>query len=819
MFMSTSFFMRYRQRFALAILSAALSFNALAADKFDGAAASDFSKSAPQDSTALLLEQITISAGVKNVKNSPLRLQSVDDSEIRSKAIGRTYPELLREIPGIYSTAETGSYGDAKINIRGFKQENISVLLNGIPISGLTTGNMFWNNWLGLTDATATIQVQKGIGGSMLSDNSVGGTINIITKSPIAVPAVEVGYSYTNYGLSKGHFSYNSGDLGKGWAFTLMGSYTWGHGYVECTDVKQGSYMLSLSKKFNERHSLLFTALGGPERHQQRSQRLTYAEFEKYGGSYSKNWGYYTDDNGNKIAKTVSENVYFKPYFTLNHFYSNNKDFKLNTAAYFSIGDGGGVWTETKGKKILSYQKDGHIDWDAVIANNKAVSSSSSGFTKEGSAHNIMSDFMAGNLQIGVTSTALIDFSDKLNLEAGLHYQHYDTWEKEQITDLLGGSYWYEDYEKNSLMGLAGRNPYKQVGDYIRTYNGKVLNYGTLYAMLNFTSKKWILNVGSSLNGSTHQRWDRYNYAGDDVYSDVQYKLGASVKAGALFKASDRNSFYLNGALYSRVPYSSVIFANGNNHPSENVKNEKNLLGELGYRFVYSRGGVEATFYAAYWKNKSIMSNPYKPLEEDAYKFMITGLDAFHYGFEVDAFHNFGQWLRVDAYASIGSWKWKNNVNAKIYDPYTDLVTSEVNVYSDGLPVGDAPQTQIGASLLARPFCKLSGCAANWLKEFSVGLNWQFNDRYWADFEPNTRTNPNDNADPYRIPAYHLANLQLSNTFHTSALDIQIFFNMNNLFNAEYIIRGKDGADHTAATFTGYWGEARNCNFGIRLNF
>lgn len=815
--MSTSFFMRCGQKISLTILTMALSLNAMAADNVGVEEGSYKPESLPQDSTALLLEQITVSAGLKYKRNSPLRLQSVDDSQIRAKAVGRTYPELLKEIPGIYATAETGSYGDAKINIRGFKQENISVLLNGIPISGLTTGNMFWNNWLGLTDATATIQVQKGIGGSMLSDNSVGGTINIITKSPVSVPVVEVGYSYTDYGVSKGHFSYNSGDLGKGWAFTLMGSYTWGHGYVECTDVKQGSYMFSLSKKFNESHSLLFTAIGGPERHQQRSQRLSYAEYEKYGGTYSKNWGYYTDENGKRVQRTISENVYFKPYFTLNHFYTNNRNFKLNTAAYFSIGDGGGLWTETKGKRIIAFQKDGHIDWDAVIANNKATATAQ--LTKEGSAQNIMSDYMAGNLQIGVTSTALVDLSDKWNLEAGLHYQHYETWEKEQITDLLGGSYWYEDYEKNSLMGLAGRDPYKEVGDYIRTYNGKVLNYGTLYAMLNYTSKSWILNLGASLNGSTHQRWDRYNYSGDDVYSDVEYKLGASVKAGLLFKATNRSSFYLNGGLYSRVPYSSVIFANGNNHPSEDVKNEKNILGELGYRFVYTNGGVEATFYSAYWKNKSIMSSPYKPLEEDAYKFMITGLDAFHYGFEIDAFHNFTNWLRLNAYASIGRWEWKNDVNAKIYDSYSDKVKAEVNVYSDGLPVGDAPQTQVGASISVRPFHTLSGCAANWLKDFSLSMNWQFNDRYWADFEPNTRTDASDRTDPYRIPSYHLVNLQVSNIFHTSFTDIQIFFNLNNLFNEEYIIRGKDGADHSAATFAGYWGEARNCNFGIRLNF
>ena len=140
--------------------------------------------------SSILIKEIVVSSGVKRREVSPLRLVDIDEQTIAVKAAGKTYPELLQDIPGIYATAETGSYGDAKINIRGFKQENISVLLNGIPISGLTSGSMYWNNWMGLTDATATIQVQKGVGGSMLSDNSVGGSINIITKSPWQEPFV-----------------------------------------------------------------------------------------------------------------------------------------------------------------------------------------------------------------------------------------------------------------------------------------------------------------------------------------------------------------------------------------------------------------------------------------------------------------------------------------------------------------------------------------------------------------------------------------------------------------------------------------------------
>ena len=204
--------------------------------------------------TSYLIKEIIVSSGIKRKNVSPLRLVDIDEKTIAIQAAGKTYPELLKDIPGIYATAETGSYGDAKINIRGFKQENISVLLNGIPISGLTSGSMYWNNWMGLTDATANIQVQKGVGGSMLSDNSVGGSINIVTKSPGLKPSYGVGYNYATGGTSKAFVNYNSGVLGNGWGISFMVSKVWGTSWVECTDVNSWSYLASISKKINKKH-------------------------------------------------------------------------------------------------------------------------------------------------------------------------------------------------------------------------------------------------------------------------------------------------------------------------------------------------------------------------------------------------------------------------------------------------------------------------------------------------------------------------------------------------------------------------------------
>ena len=367
------------------------------------------------------LNEIRISASFMPEKSTPLRLTSVNHSEISAKATGQTFPELLKRVPGIYATAESGSYGDAKINIRGFKQENISVMLNGIPISGLTTGGMYWNNWAGLADATSMIQVQKGPGASMLSDNSMGGTINIITTLPVERASASAGVSATDYGLFKYQASLNSGVLKNGWALSLSTSYVTGKTFIESSDVNSWAYLLTVSKKIGERHSLVMTLLGSPERHQQRSAKLTAAEVEEYGTSYNKNWGWYDGKRRN-----ISENFYHKPYLTIHHFYKITPATTMNSAVYLSTGDGGGKWSESKGKSIIEFQKDGQIDWNEVISTNRDP--------QTGESIRVQTDYLAGHLQTGFKWGINTKISPNLSLESGLHYQFYSTWEKEVIT-------------------------------------------------------------------------------------------------------------------------------------------------------------------------------------------------------------------------------------------------------------------------------------------------------------------------------------------------------------------------------------------------
>ena len=57
-------------------------------------------------------------------------------------------------------TKEGGGFGDSKINVRGFEQNNIAVMMNGVPVNDMETGWVYWSNWAGLADVTNKMQVQ-----------------------------------------------------------------------------------------------------------------------------------------------------------------------------------------------------------------------------------------------------------------------------------------------------------------------------------------------------------------------------------------------------------------------------------------------------------------------------------------------------------------------------------------------------------------------------------------------------------------------------------------------------------------------------------
>ena len=725
------------------------------------------------------LQEVVIRDNFGSTETTPLSIKTLQPSHIKLYSTSPNYVEMMQGIPGVYATPSTGSYGDATLNIRGFKQENISILLNGIPIQGLTSGSMYWNNWMGLAEATYAVQIQKGMGSSMLADCAMGGMVNIITKTGEGSPEWDFSTSYTQFGTKKAMLSYSTGQLKHGWSANMMVSGVYGDGFVEASEVKSMSYLLSVSKILNDNNTLIFTALGSPEQHDQRNTELSNEEVDKYGRGYSKNWGYL---NGEKYS--IGRNHYFKPYFTLQHLMDKGA-LHMKNSLYLAIADGGGrsTYNDTTIVKysIIEHQgADGHIDFNSVIADNNAA----------GVSGNFILDYLSGHTQAGAIVSADYNLNNRLTVSSGLQYQYFDTWSKMVILDLLGPDH-YSAYGKDYY-----------VGDYVGSRYGRTTHLASAFGQIKYDGRKINANLGVSVFSGNYRRHDDAS----GKVSDWAHGWGTTVKSGLLYHITGRSQAFINLGYNSRLPYAGTYLVSSDLSIKDDVTNEENLMAEVGTRINWNGGGFSLSAYAADWRNKTVTVDIAKRANEKVQKYYITGLNALHMGVELSVEQQITSWASLNAYANLASWKWKSSGSALIYDGYTGETLNTYTIYCDGLHVGDSPQTQIGADA---NFSLPMG--------FYARLAWQFNDRMYADFEPKSRIDQSS-PDAYRLPSWNVIDATLGWSRQlTDNIHFDVFAVGRNLTDEYYVERAIDKPKQN--TFTGYWGAPRTLSIGMKLSW
>ena len=120
-------------------------------------------------STTIELKDVTVTSQIAIQRKTPVAVSNISFETIEEKLGNAEFPEVLKSTPGVYATKSGGGYGDSKINMRGFKSENIAVMVNGVPVNDMEWGGVYWSNWAGLSDVTRTMQTQRGLGASKVS--------------------------------------------------------------------------------------------------------------------------------------------------------------------------------------------------------------------------------------------------------------------------------------------------------------------------------------------------------------------------------------------------------------------------------------------------------------------------------------------------------------------------------------------------------------------------------------------------------------------------------------------------------------------------
>lgn len=756
---------------------------------------------------SISLSEISILEDLAQERKNPVSFSSVSAVKISTELGDRPLPEILENTPGVYASRDGGGSGDASIAIRGFGQENIAVLLNGVPINGAENGLVYWNNWIGLTEAAGSIQIQKGIGASKVALNSVGGTINIVTKKQALVSGGSLSFNTTDYGNKKTTFQYNTGQLTNGFSISLLASHTSGNGYIDATYVDAWAYYLNINKQLSNKQFLTFTMLGGPEKHGQRNLKISEKEVEHYGYKYNKDWG-----SLNGKIKNASENFYHKPFISLNHYYTPNNETTIANSVYFSPGKGGGKWSDSYNYSpgIFEFRNaSGQIDWDSIYEynqNNQNKYVQDNGDTVSGFSNLVQTDFLASHIWAGWITNIEKEINPGTKFITGFHYRYFTSNLTEKVSDLLGGQFYIDDYSW-SLAGVAGRNQIKMPGDIIRMQNGALLHQASLFMQIEKKTEKTALFAAGTVSNSSYRRHDEYNYP-TDKWSEWVNKPGFDLKAGINYNLSKTQNIFLNGGYFSKAPYYKFIFGNYTNIPVQNIQNEKVTTIESGYGLRADKLNLLANIYYTFWQDVSFLSNEYIQLENNNQsRAMVNGLDAIHFGTELESNYRINEKLTVGAFLSLGNWKWNNDVEAILYDE-NDQIVDTVNVYAKGLYVGGQPQIQTGIILKSRI-----------LDFFEIKFDISYNARNYAMFDPTQRNNEADRSQSLLLPSYYLSNIRMQFPFKISNYEVLAYANCNNIFNTNYILKGEDGAKHDMDTFKGFWSFGRTFDLGFKFSF
>ncbi len=154
------------------------------------------------DVSALELSALEVLASRAGEK-TPVAYTNISKQEMEARLGSQDIPMILNTTPSVYATGQGGGAGDARINVRGFNQRNVAVMINGVPQNDMENGWVYWSNWDGVGDATSSIQMQRGLSAVNLATPSIGGTrLSVLLSYGKPVMA-----SLMQLGLMHGHIT------------------------------------------------------------------------------------------------------------------------------------------------------------------------------------------------------------------------------------------------------------------------------------------------------------------------------------------------------------------------------------------------------------------------------------------------------------------------------------------------------------------------------------------------------------------------------------------------------------------------------------
>jgi outer membrane receptor protein involved in Fe transport len=827
------------------------------------------------------LSEIVVKSSVVDIakdRKTPVAVSTIKASEIQAKLGTQEFPEVLKNTPSVYAVKGGGGFGDSRISIRGFSQNNIAVMINGVPVNDMENSSVYWSNWAGLSDVTSAMQVQRGLGSSKLAIASVGGTINIVTKTSDQKEGGAVGSSFGNANYLKTQASYSTGKLENGLSASVLYSHTMGDGYVDGTNFVGDNYFIALGYSTkNNKHDIQFTFTGAPQWHNQRNSSITIAQYQKYGSvddpntRYNSDWGYL---NGEKFNMT--RNYFHKPVGSINWDYNINETSKLSTVVYGSWGRGGGA-RGAGGVRGLTYTNDafrtasGLVDFDKIQAYNSGQTVNISGTNR--TRTEINGDFQnssdtgrkgAGttadpyvyNSTSGISQISSINshdwyggvinfdkkFTQNLTWDLGLDARTYTGIHYQNLNNLLGADVYYDNFDINNLGRILTNtytvspsgNPFANAksGDKINFYNDGNVNWYGVFTQLEYSKNNLTAFIQGAVSQQGFKRVDYFKYKTTDPLSSTDYEniLGGNVKGGVNYNINENHNVFVNAGYYSKQPFFNAVYPGNASIVNPYLVNEKIMSVEGGYGFRSRIFTANVNAYYTTWDDRNLRGNDSNTNTNPGGYFDYTGLSETHMGAEFEGTARVTARFKINGMFSYGYWEYSGNANATLYNN-SNVELSKALLYLDKVKVGDV--AQMTASL---------GASYEVLERVTLDAGYNYYNHLYAAISPDKFTKA-DNKGSLELPSYGLLDAGFSYKMLVGAKkdkSVNFRINVNNVLDEIYIsesrtnifaddfVSGTSGPTYASAgkTYDGvatanqvFFGFGRTWNFSLRYDF
>ncbi len=809
-----------------------------------------------------VLNEVEIVANVAQVRETPVAFSSITSAKIQEELGGRDISMIANTTPGAYASAGGGGAGDSRVTIRGFSQNFVAVMVDGVPVNDMENGAVYWSNWAGLKDITKSMQIQRGLGATKLAVASVGGTMNFITNGIESKQQTVVKKEWGNNGYNLIGMSYNSGLINNKWGITLAGTYNESNGWAEQTWNKAYSYFAKIQYMPNSRHIISFGINGAPQSHGQRTSMMPIAVYSK---DYAKKLGVNSDSvirsiqssntkyttltqgdrslrwnpdqallNGSTINDRV--NVYNKPLLSLNHFWKISEKTTLSTVVYASFGSGGGTGytpTITNRDSVTGYYLL-QSKYNSNIANVDINYS-----TTEHKSTTILKQANNNHKWVGVLSTATTKLNKVFTLTYGIDARYYHGYHTTTVYNLLGGDYYVEGgTNKNpNLNNLDYSNFIKRKDDIFGSNYNSIVKYGGAISQVEFKKGKWVAFFTATGSYTGFQRIDYYkpkdlvladttyhNYVSynttvvhnGETYNrnspgirtattDWKYQIGYTIKGGANYNINDHHNAFVNIGIM-QIPqnfFSTFSFANV---AIEGYKPQFIQSFEVGYGFKYNKFNGTVNGYFTNWLNQPQPSKP--DPNNSGSTFQTNGINVNYKGIEFEGKYKPIKQLEFDGVLSFGDWQYTSGGTVYSYDQ-NNVLQGSLEYSAKGVHVGNAAQTQASLGVRIMPFKGL------YIKPRITRF-----DKYYATFNAIDLTDANKNRDSWKLPSYNLLDLSLGYEIPVKGIiKVNLYGTVNNVLNTMYISDAQGSGGFNATSAFVYFGIGRTFVFGTKLTF